>query len=59
MEQKKIICDTDVMIDFFDAKNSRHTITSTIIAKKVGEDNIVLSAITKMELVLGATIKRI
>jgi len=56
MAEKKIIRDTDVMIDYWDTKNSRHTSTSATL-KNIGLDNIILPAITKMELLLGATNK--
>lgn len=56
--EEKVICDTDVMIDYWDAKNPRHVVASAILEGKIRLDNIVLSAITKMELLLGATNKR-
>ena len=57
MEKKKIICDTDVMIDYWDSHNLRHEITKSTLEKSIGLDNVVLSAITKMELMLGAISK--
>ena len=57
MAEKKIICDTDVMIDYFDESNSRHIRTASILEKEIKLDNIVLTAVTKMELLLGATNK--
>ena len=57
MAEKKIICDTDVMIDYFDESNSRHIGTASILEKEIKLDNIVLTAVTKMELLLGATNK--
>ena len=57
MAKKKIICDTDVMIDFWDLKNVRHASTKAILEENIELDNVVLSAITKMELLLGATNK--
>ena len=58
MEPKLIICDTDVLIDFFDASKKRHIITRQIIEKQIALDNVVISAITKMELLLGAANKQ-
>ncbi len=55
---KKIICDTDVMIDYWDASNLRHSETKVILEDYITLDRIVLTAITKMELMLGATNKR-
>ena len=57
MAEKKVICDTDVMIDYFDESNSRHIRTASILEKEIKLDNIVLTAVTKMELLLGATNK--
>jgi hypothetical protein len=55
---KKIICDTDVMIDYLDCSNTRHSITKSIIEETIALDQVVLSAITKMELMVGATNKK-
>ncbi len=57
MATEKIVCDTDVMIDYWDASQSRHAETKTILERTIGLDNVVLSAITKMELMTGATNK--
>jgi len=53
MEKKQIICDTDVMIDFLDPYRARHTSTDEIL-EHISRDNIILSAITIMELIEGA-----
>ena len=53
MESNKIICDTDVLIDYFDTAKSRHRATQQIIENEIGLDNIVIPAITKMELIAG------
>jgi predicted nucleic acid-binding protein len=57
MAEKKVVCDTDVMIDYFDLKSSRHVITKKITEDRIGLDNVMLSAITKLELINGATNK--
>lgn len=57
MEEKLIICDTDVLIDFFDTTKPRHQNTKNIIENQISLENIVISAITKMELLLGAANK--
>lgn len=54
MAKEKIICDTDVMIDYWDKSKARHSSTKSILEKSIELDNIVLSAISKMELMLGA-----
>ena len=57
MAQNKVICDTDVLIDFWDVSKKRHFKTKEILEQKIGLDNIILSGITKMELLNGATNK--
>ena len=57
MAEKKIICDTDVMIDYWDNNNPRYLITKSTLEKSIELDNVMLSAITKMELMLGAISK--
>jgi hypothetical protein len=57
MAKEKIICDTDVMIDYWDKTKSRHAATKSMLEKSIELDNVVLSAVTKMELMLGATNK--
>lgn len=57
MAKKKIICDTDVMIDYWDKNNPRHISTKLSIEDSIELDNVLLSAITKMELLLGAVNK--
>jgi predicted nucleic acid-binding protein len=54
MATKKIICDTDVLIDYWDISQKRHKETKEIVEKKIGLDNVVISAITKMEILQGA-----
>lgn len=57
MAEAKVICDTDVIIDYFDARQSRHDPTKRILEEKIGLDNITLSAISTMELMAGAATK--
>ena len=54
MAKKQVICDTDVMIDYWDTFSKRHHQTKEILEQEIGLDNIVISAITKMELLIGA-----
>lgn len=49
MATQKVICDTDVLIEFFDEKKARHSQTVSSL-KKIGIENILISAISKMEL---------
>ena len=51
MAAEGIICDTDILIDYFDAKQKRHEETKIIIEQKIGFNNILISSITKMELI--------
>ena len=39
-----VICDTDVMIDYWDVSNSRHIQTHNNLENKIGIENIALSA---------------
>jgi predicted nucleic acid-binding protein len=57
MDEKLIICDTDVLIDYFDTSKPRHQRTKHILEEQILLDNIVISAITKMELFLGVANK--
>ena len=57
MAKKKVIYDTDVMIDYLDVSKKRHASTKEVLDKEILLDNVVLSAITKMELLLGTTNK--
>jgi len=57
MAETKIICDTDVMIDYFDLKSLQHTITKIKLEEEIGLENIMLSAISKLKLIAGATTK--
>lgn len=57
MAAEKIICDTDVIIDYFDTRKSRHEETRIILEQKIGFQHILISSITKMELISGANNK--
>lgn len=54
MAKKQIVCDTDVMIDYWNTNSKRHNQTKQTLDEEIGIDNIILSAITKMELLMGA-----
>jgi predicted nucleic acid-binding protein len=56
MEKGQIICDTDVIIDLFDRNQKRHFITKGLI-NEIGAHNVIVSAITKMEVIRGARSK--
>ena len=58
MAAQQVICDTDVMIDYLDVKKQRHAETRHIIEDKIGINNVILTAITKIELLAGAINKR-
>lgn len=57
MAKTKVICDTDVIIDYFDKQSSRHNNTKQLIEDQIQLDNVWISAITQMELLVGATNK--
>jgi predicted nucleic acid-binding protein len=54
VEKVKIICDTDVLIDYFEQGQVRHSQTKKIIENTIEIDNVALSIISRMELVAGA-----
>jgi predicted nucleic acid-binding protein len=54
---KKVVCDTDVMIDYWNVSIKRHFQTKESFENSIGLENIVISAITKMELLMGASNK--
>ena len=54
MDEKQIVCDTDVIIDYWDQAKPRHLEAKNIVENRIGLSNVVLSGITKMELILGA-----
>ncbi len=56
MAAQRVICDTDVLIEFFDEKKSRHQHSVSRI-ESIGVDNILISALTKMELIKGTASK--
>lgn len=57
MESKLVICDTDVLIDYFEKRKTRHEKTVDIIENKIGLDNVLISIISLMELTIGASNK--
>lgn len=57
MATRLVICDTDVLIDYFNTNQLRHNDTKIIIEEKISLNQVVISAITKMELLFGATNK--
>jgi predicted nucleic acid-binding protein len=57
MVKKQIVCDTDVMIDYWNTNSKRHSFTKQKLDEEIGLDNIIISAITKMELLMGAANK--
>lgn len=58
MATQKIICDSDVLIEFFDEKKACHSQTAATI-EEIGIDNILISAISKMELFKGTLRKKL
>ncbi len=54
MAKELVVCDTDVLIDYWDLTSKRHDITKRALEEKIGVDNIVISAISTMELLMGA-----
>ncbi|WP_162996544.1 PIN domain-containing protein [Mucilaginibacter celer] len=54
MATNKVICDTDVLIDYWNTNEVRHVATKQIIDNIIGRNNVWISAITQMELLVGA-----
>ncbi|MBE8715116.1 type II toxin-antitoxin system VapC family toxin [Sphingobacterium hungaricum] len=52
METEKIICDTDVIIELFDGNKKFHSQTEVKI-NQIGIENILISGVSKMELIKG------
>lgn len=46
-----------MLIDYFDKNNNRNASTATLLETIIGLDNVIISSITKMELLFGATNK--
>lgn len=57
MAKEKIICDTDVLIDYFDKNKSRNASATALLETDIELDNVIISSVTKMELLFGATNK--
>jgi len=57
MAKEIVICDTDVIIDYWNGNSQRHRYTKRIIEGLVERYDVSLSAITKMELIIGAVNK--
>ena len=54
MAEKIVICDTDVMIDYWNENSQRHSSTKRIVEDSIGLNNIMLTSITQMELIVGS-----
>lgn len=57
MATQKIICDTDVIIDYWNSKSQRYFDSRNVLDNLIGFENIVISTITRMELIIGANNK--
>jgi predicted nucleic acid-binding protein len=57
VEKRQVICDTDVMIDYLDHLNTRHQAVKHILENVVELNFVTISAVTKMELIVGASNK--
>lgn len=54
----KVICDSDVLIDYWDNTRNRHLATKHIINNIIGVDKVLISAISYMELMVGVKNKQ-
>jgi predicted nucleic acid-binding protein len=57
MAEGFVICDSDVLIDYFDKNKPRHFFTKTIIEEQIELSRVVISIISKMELLSGTNNK--
>ena len=55
--EKKIIVDSDVLIDLFSTNNQRHDSTKNIMLPLIAKQKVFISCISSMELLVGATNK--
>jgi predicted nucleic acid-binding protein len=53
-----IICDSDTLIDYLNSTSARHKNTVSIIESNIRIENVLVSVISKMELLAGATNKK-
>jgi len=54
MAAQKVICDTDVMIDYWDESQQRHQETVHVLENVIGLDHVIITSVTKLELMIGA-----
>ncbi len=54
MAEKQVVCDTDVLIDYWNTSGKRYLTSKRILEDEIGLNNIVISAISLMELLMGA-----
>lgn len=57
-ERPWVICDSDVLIDYWDRSSKRHAHARSIIDGRIGRDRSAMSVVTWMELTKGATDRR-
>lgn len=53
-----MICDSDVLIDYWDTKAKRHSHAREVIDERIGRSSAAISVVTWMELLKGATDRR-
>ena len=58
MGEKYVVCDTDVLIEYYNQKSSRFEETKFNLENQIGLNNIIISVITAMEILAGADNKR-
>ncbi len=58
MAEKIVICDTDILIDYWDKESKRHSTSRNLLEDEIGLNHVALSVITCMELINGARNKQ-
>lgn len=54
MAKERVICDTDVIIDYWNLNSFRYQQTQNVLENSIGIENVILSGVTQMELLVGA-----
>jgi predicted nucleic acid-binding protein len=53
-----IVCDSDTLIDYLNTTSPRHRDSAKVIEKEIGTDHVLVSVISKMEILAGASNKK-
>jgi predicted nucleic acid-binding protein len=51
--EQRVICDTDVLIDYWNEGAARHAIVREVLDSRIGVEHVTISVITWLELLRG------